>query len=128
MHEKLPSVYAFKSQIDAWSANRRLRPDPEEESPQPSPAVSGARLGFDRSLRKPNGGPVFDGSLEYALERELSNSRFVNVVPRERINDTLHLMKRPLDTPLDRAVSREICLRDEREILFRPPLLLPGAR
>lgn len=55
---------------------------------------------------------VFDGTLEYALERELSNSTFVNVVPRERINDALFLMKRPTTTPIDRTVGREICLRD----------------
>ena len=55
---------------------------------------------------------VFDGTLEYALERELSNSKFVNVVPRERINDALLLMKKPLDSPLSAALGREVCLRD----------------
>jgi DNA-binding winged helix-turn-helix (wHTH) protein len=39
------------------------------------------------------GNPVLDGSVEYALERELSNSQFVIVVPRERSNDALRLMK-----------------------------------
>ncbi|MCZ6484519.1 MAG: tetratricopeptide repeat protein [Acidobacteria bacterium] len=58
------------------------------------------------------GESVFDGVLEYALEREISNSQFVNVVPRERIEDTLRLMRKPLDTPIDRALGREICLRD----------------
>ncbi len=55
---------------------------------------------------------LFDGTLEAALTRELSNSRFVNVVPRERIQDALRLMKRPLDTRVDGEVGREICLRD----------------
>lgn len=50
--------------------------------------------------------------LEYALERELSNSRFVNVVPRERIEDSLRLMKKASDTTVDAALGREICLRD----------------
>jgi len=58
------------------------------------------------------GEEVFDGTLEYALERELSNSRFVNVVPRERINDSLELMKKPLETRLDPAIAREVALRD----------------
>lgn len=58
------------------------------------------------------GETVFDGVLEYALEREISNSRFVNVVPRERINDTLQLMRKPLDTRIDRTLGREISLRD----------------
>lgn len=58
------------------------------------------------------GESLLDGTLEHALERELSNSRFVNVVPRERIGDTLQLMKKPLDTAMDAAVGREVCLRD----------------
>ena len=60
------------------------------------------------------GNPVLDGSVEYALERELSNSQFVIVVPRERTNDALRLMKKPLDTKIDTASGREICLRDGR--------------
>jgi DNA-binding winged helix-turn-helix (wHTH) protein/tetratricopeptide (TPR) repeat protein len=58
------------------------------------------------------GNPVLDGSVEYALERELSNSQFVIVVPRERSNDALRLMKKPLDTKIDAALGGEICLRD----------------
>ena len=41
------------------------------------------------------GDASLDGALEYALERELANSAFVNVVPRARIEDTLQLMQRP---------------------------------
>ncbi len=58
------------------------------------------------------GESVFDGTLEYALERELSNSRFVNVVPRERVNDALLMMKKPRNTPLTASIGREVCLRD----------------
>src|SRR6185436_18925273 len=46
------------------------------------------------------GDPMFDQVLELALERELIDSRFVNVVPRPRIEDVLALMKKPLDTAL----------------------------
>ena len=58
------------------------------------------------------GQPLLDGTLEYALRRELSNSRYVNVVPRERIDDALRLMRKPLETPVDAATGQEICLRD----------------
>lgn len=64
------------------------------------------------SFENRTGERTLDGTLEYALERELSNSQFVNVVPRERIGDALRLMKKPPDTQLDAAVGREICLRD----------------
>jgi tetratricopeptide (TPR) repeat protein len=56
--------------------------------------------------------PLFDGTLEYALARELSNSRYVNVVSQERVGDALRLMRKPIDTRVDAAVGREICLRD----------------
>jgi tetratricopeptide (TPR) repeat protein len=58
------------------------------------------------------GNPLLDGTLEYALERELSNSQFVNVVPRERAGDTLRLMRKPPNTKIDATLGREICLRD----------------
>ncbi len=58
------------------------------------------------------GEPVFDRVIEHALQRELSNSRFVSVVPRERVNDALVLMRRPLETRVDAALGRELCLRD----------------
>jgi serine/threonine protein kinase/Tfp pilus assembly protein PilF len=58
------------------------------------------------------GEPLFDGTIESALERELSNSRFVNVISSERAGDVLRLMKKPPDTKIDAATGREICLRD----------------
>lgn len=80
---------------------------------------SGRALPFDArdwvlvaGFENHTGEPLFDGTLQYALERELSNSRFVNVVPRERVEDVLRLMKRPLDTSIDTVLAREICLRD----------------
>ncbi|MBI3667569.1 MAG: hypothetical protein HY236_15305, partial [Acidobacteria bacterium] len=79
----------------------------------------GARLGFQArdwvllaGFENRTGEPLFDGTLQYALERELGNSRFVNVVPRERAEDALRLMRKPPDTKIDVATAREICLRD----------------
>ena len=58
------------------------------------------------------GEPLLDGTLEYALERELSNSQYVTVASRERVGDVLRLMRKPPDTKIDAALGREICLRD----------------
>ena len=57
------------------------------------------------------GEPVLDGTLQFALERELSNSQSVHVVSPERVQDILQLMRRPVDTPVDRALALEICRR-----------------
>ena len=58
------------------------------------------------------GGAIADGTVEYALAHALGESRFVNVVPRQRVVDTLGLMRRPPETAVDAAVGREIALRD----------------
>jgi len=58
------------------------------------------------------GEAAFDDVLEQALQRELINSGFVNVVPRPRIEDVLTLMRKPADSPVDGQLAREVALRD----------------
>ena len=58
------------------------------------------------------GEPIFDGTVEAALARDLTNSQFVTVVPRERVNDTLALMRLPTSTSVNATIGREVCLRD----------------
>ncbi|HVT44774.1 MAG TPA: tetratricopeptide repeat protein [Thermoanaerobaculia bacterium] len=58
------------------------------------------------------GDPLFDGSLEYLLERELTESPRLSIVSHERVGDALRLMRRSPDTRIDRAVAREVALRD----------------
>ncbi len=58
------------------------------------------------------GEQLLSGTLELTMEVEVSRSQFVNVAPRERVYDTLRLMKRPLDVPLPSDVAREVALRD----------------
>jgi Protein kinase domain len=82
--------------------------------PEPSPA---ARLGDHRVVLVTDalnrtGEDVLDGTIEYALQRELSQSPVLTVVPRPRVADTLQLMKKAANTPLDAATSREVALRD----------------
>jgi tetratricopeptide (TPR) repeat protein len=58
------------------------------------------------------GDPSLDGTIEYALEAELVQSRFLNVTPRVRAEDTLRLMGKPENTRIDLPIGREICVRD----------------
>ena len=53
-----------------------------------------------------------DVALRTALEQELAQSSYLNVVPPGRITDTLRLMKSNLDIRITEAVGRDICLRD----------------
>jgi eukaryotic-like serine/threonine-protein kinase len=57
------------------------------------------------------GDPVFDGTLKQALAVKLEESRFLNVVPDQRVRETLGYMNRPAETPVTAAVAREICQR-----------------
>lgn len=146
-HNQLPTVYAYRSELDSWWNNRRgrlkLKPSGlgwsalRRTSPARSSAIAlGAlllagvawylalasdqsRLAFQKRdwllvtrFDNRSGDPLFEGTIQYAMERELANSRFVNIVPRPRIEDTLRLMRRPPDSALDRHLAREICLRD----------------
>ena len=147
LHTKRASVYAFRSEIDAWWNNGHQRLDTaldtaNETAPLrprllrwPVAIAAGvlltatmalglwflARPGLDFEARdwvliadfeNQTGGAIADGTVEYALAHALGESRFVNVVPRARVVDTLGLMRRPPETAVDAAVGREIALRD----------------
>ena len=63
------------------------------------------------------GEPLLDNALKNALERELSNSNFLFVAPRERVEDALRLMRKPPGTKMDVSLAREVCLRDDMRVL-----------
>ena len=143
LHSTRASVYAFRSEVDAWWTNSHQRLDTANETAPLRPrllrwpvaiavgvlltATIGtglwflARPGLDFEARdwvliadfeNETGGAIADGTVEYALAHALGESRFVNVVPRPRVVDTLGLMRRPPETAVDVAVGREIALRD----------------
>jgi DNA-binding winged helix-turn-helix (wHTH) protein len=57
------------------------------------------------------GNPVFDGTLRQGLSVQLEQSPFLRIIPDEKIQQTLGLMGRPVDTKLIQAIAREICQR-----------------
>ncbi len=95
--------------VVAWLSRNALAP--AAGSPRPL-AFQARDWVLVAAFENRSGQPLFDGALDYALERELSNSSYVNVVPQERVGDALRLMRKPLDTRVDADIGREICLRD----------------
>ena len=81
-----------------------------------SPAVGLAFEARDWVLMMPfenrTGDTAYEGTLDAAVQRELTSSRFVNVVGRERIDDALKLMMRKPGEALDVRTAREVALRD----------------
>jgi tetratricopeptide (TPR) repeat protein len=64
------------------------------------------------TIENRTGEAVFDNTIEYGLERELGQSRFVNVVSRPRVEDTLALMRLPAKTVLTEELARQVAVRD----------------
>jgi len=84
-----------------WTATVARRPAPLAVN---DPVVLGDWLNR-------TGDPAFDGTLRHALAVKLRESPFVRVVPRERVAQTLRLMRQPPATPVTGAIAREVCER-----------------
>jgi len=57
------------------------------------------------------GEAVFDGALKDALEIQLRQSPYLNVVPASQVRSTLQLMERSPNEPVTAAVARDVCER-----------------
>ena len=64
------------------------------------------------------GEPIFDGAMKVALAVALEQSPFLKVFPDERVRETLRLMERSPDQPVDRAAAREIARREQLKALL----------
>jgi tetratricopeptide (TPR) repeat protein len=62
-------------------------------------------------FRNSTGDSVFDGTLAQALGVQLSQSPFLNIVPEERVRETLRLMGRGTEERPAGDVAREVCQR-----------------
>jgi tetratricopeptide (TPR) repeat protein len=63
------------------------------------------------------GDPIFDETVAEGLSVALDQSRSVSVFPRDRMVDVLRRMRRPPDSRIDLATGREICQRENLDIL-----------
>jgi serine/threonine protein kinase/tetratricopeptide (TPR) repeat protein len=57
------------------------------------------------------GEAVFDGALKDALDIQLQQSPYLNVVPASQVRSTLQLMERSPNEPVTAAVARDVCER-----------------
>jgi len=58
------------------------------------------------------GEPVFDRSINMALEVGIGQSNYVNVYSRDRVQSTLQRMRRPANASIDLALASDIAQRD----------------
>ena len=57
------------------------------------------------------GDPIFDETLRQGLAAQLQQSPFLSLVPDQKVQQTLKLMGKPIDTKLSPAVAGEVCVR-----------------
>jgi DNA-binding winged helix-turn-helix (wHTH) protein/tetratricopeptide (TPR) repeat protein len=57
------------------------------------------------------GDPVFDGTLQQGLEVQLEQSPFLSLVPEQRVQQTLRMMRQAADARLTPEIAREVCER-----------------
>jgi tetratricopeptide (TPR) repeat protein/predicted Ser/Thr protein kinase len=74
------------------------------------------------------GDPVFDGTLKQALAVKLEESPFLNVVPDQKVQETLKLMSRPGDTRVTGSVAREVCQRQGGKALLESSIAGLGSQ
>jgi len=74
--------------------------------------VKTPRLVLVAAFDNATGDSRLDDVVRVAFTQELMQSRAVAVVPPERIDDALRLMKRTVSGGLDARTAREVCLRD----------------
>jgi len=68
------------------------------------------------------GEEVFDKSLNTALSVSIEQSRYLNVLPRRRIDDALRRMKKEDVEHIDEAIGREIAEREGIKVILVPSI------
>jgi serine/threonine protein kinase/tetratricopeptide (TPR) repeat protein len=74
------------------------------------------------------GDAVFDGTLKKALAVDLQQSPFLNVVPEQKVQQTLKFMGRPPDARMTGDIGREICQRDGVKAMLTGSIALVGSQ
>ena len=62
--------------------------------------------------------PIPDTGVREALTTALQQSRYINVYPRTRVYEVLQRMKREPITRIDESLGREICQREDLQVLL----------
>ncbi len=65
-----------------------------------------------------SGDPVFDNTLKQGLSVQLSQSPFLNILPDQKLSETLALMGRAPGDVLTAEVAREICVRSNSKVML----------
>ena len=74
------------------------------------------------------GDPVFDVVLKQALAVQLEQSPYLNIVPDDRVRDTLRYMSRSPDERVTDTLAREICQRESIKAVLSGSIVMVGSQ
>lgn len=80
------------------------------DGPAPVTGLEGRDWLLIASFDNLTGDELVEGTIEAALRRELAG--FVKLAPEERLDDSLRLLERPADAPIDANLARQVARRD----------------
>ena len=68
------------------------------------------------------GEEVFDKSLNTALSISIGQSRYVNILPKRRIEESLRRIKKPEAEHIDESIAQEIAVREGINVILLPSI------
>jgi tetratricopeptide (TPR) repeat protein len=74
------------------------------------------------------GDPAFDGTLRKVLEVEISQSPYWNILPDQKVRQTLEYMRRRPDEPITNQIGLEICQRNAAKAMMSGSIASLGNR
>jgi eukaryotic-like serine/threonine-protein kinase len=74
------------------------------------------------------GDRVFDGTLRQGLAVQLEQSPFLNLVPEDRVQQTLRMMGQPVDARLTPQTAREVCQRTGSAAVLQGSIAILGSQ
>jgi eukaryotic-like serine/threonine-protein kinase len=92
------------------------------------PVLTGADVILLASFANKTGDPIFDNSLDKALQIKLTESPFLSVLPEGSVRETLRTMRRDPNEPLTRDVGIEICKRQGLKAVVVPEIDAVGSK
>ena len=90
------------------------------------PALTESDVILLGSFVNKTGDPIFDNSLDKALEVKLTESPFLSLLPEADIRATLRMMRRNPDEPVTQELGIEICKRQGLKAVVVPEIAAVG--
>jgi tetratricopeptide (TPR) repeat protein len=94
----------------------------------PRPSLTGSDVVLLASFVNNTGDPIFDNSMDKALEVKLTESPFLSLFPEADVRETIRTMRQDPNQRVSRELGIEICKRQGLKALVVPEISVFGSR